>query len=752
MPDVATPTADWHPTACILCSSNCGIEVRLDGRRFARIRGDKAHPNSEGYTCEKALRLDHYQNSADRLTSPLRRRPDGTFEEIDWDTAISEVAQRLAAVKEAHGGPSIFFYGGGSQGNHLGGAYSTALRAALDVRYSSNALSQEKTGEFWVDGQMLGSTHCHTTGDFEHAEVAVFVGKNPWQSHGIPRARAVIKEIAKDPDRCLIVIDPRRTETADLADIHLQVRPGTDAWCLSAILAILLEEDLLDHAFVEERTSRFGDLVDLLDTVDITRNAGICGVDEELLRTTARRMGTAQSMAILEDLGTQHGPHSTLNSWLEKLMWAITGNFAKPGATNLHSIFAPLFARTNATPPTPVGGHRILAGLVPGAVVPDEILTDHPDRFRAMIIESTNPAHSLPDSGRWRQALRALELVVVIDVAMTETAREADYVLPASTQFEKWECTFFTLEFPDNSFHLRPPLLDPSPGTLPEPEIYTRLVRELGALTEDDLAPLLAAAEAGRAEFGEAFMNVMLTQPELAEMAPVVLSETLGRTLPEGSAATAAVWGLAQIIAMTYPEAVVRAGHADGNALFDAILANPHGVVFTSDDFSATWDRMMTADKRINLVVDELADELRGLATEDPTAIHDEFPFVLSAGERRTSTANTAYRDPAWRKKDPHGALRINPADAAELGAGDGDVVRIVTKGGSAEATLEVTDTMHLGHIALPNGLGLDYPDADGTLVTHGVAPNELTSTDNRDWFASTPLHKHVRARLEVLS
>ena len=748
----AAPEPEWHQSACILCSINCGIEVKLDGRRFARIRGDKSHPTSEGYTCEKALRLDHYQSSTDRLTSPLRRRADGTFEEIDWDTAIAEIAERFTAVKERHGGEKIFYYGGGGQGNHLGGGYSGATRAALGSRYASNALAQEKTGEFWVDGQLFGKPQCHTTGDYERAEVAVFLGKNPWQSHGFPRARPILKAMANDPDRCLIVIDPRRTESAELADIHLKVKPGTDAWCLTALLAILFEEDLVDHAFLTEHANRLEELAGLVGTVDTARSAAICGVDEDLLRTTARRMAAATSMSIFEDLGVQQAPHSTLNSWLEKLIWLVTGNFGKPGAMNLHTAFAQLFGRSTATPPTPVGGHRILTGLVPSAVIPDEILTDHPDRFRAMLIESSNPAHSLPDSARWREALRALELVVVIDVALTETAREADYVLPASTQFEKWEATFFTLEFPANAFQLRRPLLPATPGTLPEPEIHARLVRALGALTDEDLAPLREAAATSRAAFADAFLTAMVTQPHLSKLAPVVLYESLGQTLPEGEAATAAVWGLAQIAAMTYPEAVQRAGHADGDALFDALLANPQGVVFTLDEYTATWDRMETADKRINLVVDELVPELQGLATEDPSPVHDEFPFVLSAGERRSSTANTAFRDPAWRKKDPDGALRIHPDDAAGIGALDGSIVRITTKAGSAEVPVEVTDTMHVGHISLPNGLGLDYPDANGTRVRHGVAPNELTSVDNRDWFAGTPLHKNVRARLEVVA
>src|SRR5689334_8382231 len=190
-------TSEWKTSACILCECNCGLEIELgDDGRFVRLRGDKRHPASRGYACEKALRLDHYQNGRDRLTSPLRRRSDGTFEPIDWDTAIAEVAARLARVRDTSGGDTIFYYGGGGQGNHLPGGYARATRAALGILYTSNALAQEKTGEFWVDGKLYGSPKCHTAPDLAHAEVAVYVGKNPWQSHGVPRARVLLKNIA----------------------------------------------------------------------------------------------------------------------------------------------------------------------------------------------------------------------------------------------------------------------------------------------------------------------------------------------------------------------------------------------------------------------------------------------------------------------------------------------------------------------------------------------------------------------------
>jgi anaerobic selenocysteine-containing dehydrogenase len=744
---------DWHQTACILCSVNCGIEVRLgeDGRTFERIRGDKAHPTSAGYTCEKALRLDHYQNGRHRLTSPLRRREDGSFEEVDWDTAIGEIAARLNDVKDEHGGASILYYGGGGQGNHFGGAYGRATKAAFGSVYQSNALAQEKTGEFWVDGQLYGRPRCHTAGDWEAAEVLVFVGKNPWQSHGFPRARTVIKAVANDPDRALIVLDPRRTETADLADHHLQVRPGGDAWALGALLAVVAEESLLAEEWLADHATGLDEVRAELARIPVADWCERAGLAEDDVRTVARRIASATGgVSILEDLGVQQAPHSTLSSYLEKLLYLLTGNFGVRGGMNLHTKFANIAGNTGGRgipdPTSPVTGERIITSLIPAVALPDEILTDHPDRFRALIIESGNPVHSLPDSPRMREALEALDLVVVIDVALTETGRAADYVLPAASQYEKWEATFFTLEFPHNAFHLRPPLLDPLPGTLPEPEIHARLVRASGALDGDldALDELRAAAEVGRSAFLEAFVRVMVERPHLVGFAPIVLYETLGPALGEGRQATAGAWGLAQMTAMAYPQSVQRAGFADGDELFDAVVSSPSGVVFTIDEYDDTWARVETSDGKVALAVDELLDELRALHDEPGPAVDPDYPFVLSAGERRSSTANTIFRDPGWRRKDPQGALRLSPADAADLGLTEGEAARITTRRGTAVAVVEVTDTLQPGHVSLPNGFGVgESSDAVG------VAPNELTSGADRDRLAGTPHHTHVPARIE---
>ena len=213
-------------------------------------------------------------------------------------------------------------------------------------------------------------------------------------------------------------------------------------------------------------------------------------------------------------------------------------------------------------------------------------------------------------------------------------------------------------------------------------------------------------------------------------------------------AGAAALWGLSQRAAMTYPDAVRRAGHADGNALFEAILDGRSGVTFTLSEYEEDFALIGHADKRIALEIPELLDELRGLRDSQPGLTTAELPIVLSAGERRAYTANDIFRNPGWRKRDSEGALRVSAADAESLGLVDGGRARITTAGGSAEATVEVSESMLAGHASLPNGYGIDFTGPDGTTVA-GVAPNSLTSSEWRDSFAGTPLHKHVPARLE---
>ena len=742
---------EWHSSACILCELNCGIKVQTGGahdREIVRIRGDEDHPASKGYLCQKASGLNHYQNGKDRITSPLRRRTDGSFEEIDWDTATREIMERFASIRDTHGGDKIFYYGGGGQGNHLPGAYSSATRSVLSSVYRSSALAQEKTGEFWVNGQMFGAM---VRGDFHHCDVAVFLGKNPWHSHGIPRARAFLKDLSKNPTKTMIVVDPVVTETAKMADIHLRVKPGTDAWLFAAMVAMLVQNERYAQTWVADNAAGLGDIIEAFRTIPVAEYCAHAGLTVAEVERTVETIANAKGMAMFEDLGIQMNHHSTLISYLEKLVWVLCGHFGKEGAQYIPTYLQNIAGSGRNSRKSPVVEAPIISGMVPCNVIADEILTDHPDRYRAILVESANPAHSLANTNRMREALRALELVVVIDIAMTETAREADYVLPASTQFEKWEATFFNFEFPENYFHLRKPLFAPLGDSLAEAEIHCRLLEASGDMPMELVEELRTILEQeGRTAFRDRFMAAIGEDGMVAKLSPVILYRTLGETLPENAAEGAVLWPLALNFALRDSESLARAGYSgdvfeQADQLFDAIIAGHSGVTFSKDNIETVWSRL-GHDGRIQLAIPTLLEELTVLEDGPVDLTNTEFPFALSAGERRDYTANTIYRDFGWRRKDPDGSLRMSPHDAAAIGVATGDQARITTAIGSALARVEVTDRMLPGHVSLPNGFGLD--NEDGTCS--GIAPNELTSLDDRDKFAGTPHHKFVPAKIEA--
>ena len=390
-------------------------------------------------------------------------------------------------------------YGGGGQGNHAGGAYANAFLRALGSRNVFNALSQEKTGDFWVNGHMFGSQTCHTAEDVHHCDLLFVIGANPWIAHGFPNARDHLNQIRKDPARKLIVVDPRRSETAEMADLHLAVRPGADAFLLGALLATLVRSDAIDHDFISEHTVGFDEVKQALLEIPVEEWAAAAEISIADIERCAAMIAAAKAMVVRVELGIQQGVNSTLNSYLEKLLIMLTGSFGRKGTNQLHSWLQPLWGNSPGQKFSPTGD-EVIAGLLSPNIFPDAVLGDHPDRLRGVWIDSSNPANTASNTKAVERALRSLELCVVVDVAMTETARLAHYVLPASSQYEKTEFTLFNFEFPTNYFHVRAGVVPPLEGTLPEPEIYTRLARAMGFLPGDNvLAPLREAARRSRA-------------------------------------------------------------------------------------------------------------------------------------------------------------------------------------------------------------------------------------------------------------
>ncbi|MDC0661116.1 molybdopterin-dependent oxidoreductase [Marinobacter sp. SS21] len=743
-------------TACILCSRNCGLSVELEGSHLKKIRGDKSHPLTQGYICQKAARLEHYQNQDDRLTSPLQRQPDGSFKPVSWDEALEDIAGRLLAIRNHHGGDAFAFLGGGGQGNHLGGAYSRQLLAAMNSRFSYNSLGQEKTGDFWVNGRLFGSQRCHTTEDVEHADFVLFIGTNPFQAHGIPNARDTLKHIQKDPNRTMVVVDPRRSETARLADIHLQLRPGTDSYLLSAMLAIIVREGLHDRDFLARRCLGFEEVEQALLTIPVADYARRADVPLDQLEKVARDFASAKTACVRIDLGIQQTLHTTLNGYLEKLLYLLTGNFGVRGGNNLHTMLLPILGDTDERNPklkrTAHHGMFPIAGIYPPNILPDEILHNGEDRVRAVFVDSANPLVTWADTAAYEKAFAALELSVVVDVAMTETARAAHYVLPASSQFEKWEATGFNLEFPVNGFHLRHPLFPARAGTLPEPEIYTRLLEKMGELPPAfPKLERIARLESGRGLYPAYLAALGVTLASNRRWRPLAASivyRTLGKSLPDKAAATAPLLPLAMVYAQKHYAAVKRAGHRGnrltlGANLFRAILNGRSGVLLSEHQFSDLWSFIAHEDGFIHLAIPEMLAELRQLEAE--TLPGSDHPFILMAGERRSYNANQIYRDPAWRKVDPHGAMRMHPNDAEALALTTGDQARCRSAWGSIEVVIEVDDSVRTGMVTLPHGYGMRFRDS----APIGPELNRLTGSDHCDPLSRTPFHKYVPVQIE---
>ncbi len=756
-----TQTTTTHSTACILCSVNCGIKIAVDQQgQFTKIVGDEAHPISKGYLCQKATRLNYYQNQK-RLNVPLRRKSDGTFEEISWETAIQEIADKLISIRDTHGGETIAYAGGGGQGNHFPGMYASATRAACRTPYFYSALAQEKTGNFWVHGKLFGRQNTYYHEPVDKADYVVLIGTNPIQSHGMPRARKAINQLASNPNRTLVVVDVRETETAKKADHFLQVKPGKDAFLMATMLGIIIQEGLEDEEFIQKHTTGFEAIKPHFENIPIEEYAETSGVSLELIQKITREMAAAESVCIRSDLGIEMSHNSTLNAYLKRLLFLVTGNFGREKTNHLSTHFFPLIGHSKEPEEggkvTQVTKAKEICKLFPPNVLPLEIDSNHPKRTRALIVESANPLSSYADIPAQRKAYKKLDLMVVIDVAMTETAKAAHYVLPASSQFEKTEATFFA----DNFFHLRKPFVKPLDGTLPEYEIHTRLIKAMGELPSS--FPILRAIAKldRRLPYLKLFQTALgITfkfNPNWAKYAVIVLRETLGKALSKENEPAAVLWFSAHRYAKKYAKAINNAGikgngYALGEAIFRKILTSPSGVILSKHDIKDHWQLMRTKDKKVHLEIPEMLDWLDKLPETNAAleALNADYPFNLIAGERRSYNANTNLRNPEWRKTDKEGFLKINPIDAAKLNIETGDTVKCANSKGTIKIIAKVVKEIPEGIISMPNAYGLEY-DGEENFEVIGAAANELTSAEYCDPMAKTPYHKNVRVKLEKL-
>lgn len=760
-------------TVCVLCSHNCGLRVDVAGGRITAVRADATSPITHGYVCNKAFSIGHYVQHAQRVEHPLKRRADGTFERIGWQQAIAEIAARLSAIRAAHSPRAIGLVGIGGQANHMDAPYGLNFLSALGSKRWFNAFAQEKTQHFLMDQWMFDtppSLFFHP--DIDATRFLLMLGTNPKISNRGHNATDTFKAFAANPQQTLVVLDPRETETTRTADKHLRIAPGSDVYVLLGMAAaIVASEGLVDARFLAQHTVGLEALRAALAQVDIDEMARRAGIAPAELLALARDYAEAESAAIMFDLAVEHNLFSTLTSYLIHVLAVLTGNAGRRGG----NVFFESLTPPDLSPKRHDEPERALASGIPAisalggfgmfspTLVPEEIMLDHPERLRALIVEGANPLLSYSDTPAWRAARAQLELLVVIEPAMTETAEVADYVLPTPVGYEKWEIAGFPKGYPGIYVQLRPPVVPGPPEALPEPEIYVRLAEAMRLVPETPAELFALGANAvDNPDGAAAFMSTAMTAAGGSQATLLFWSyRALGPHLP--SPAVTAVWAMVHANTFVRLEAMVRAlgeawreqsPFAVAAEAFRRILAHPEGVEIGRLDPDRGLDAVIGFDdKKVRLAPPPMLEEIgRAARTDRPT--DPDFPLVLAAGLRTQWTANTIQRDPAWRKgRGPHCALNLSPDDAGALGITAGERVRLVTRRGALELPAAIDKRLQPGHVWVPNGFGARYPRAgDGALEAAGVNLNELTAADERDPFTGCPQHKYTLCRVERLA
>jgi anaerobic selenocysteine-containing dehydrogenase len=741
----------WHQTGCVLCAQNCGLRVQVENGRMVRVLPDRENPRSRGYACRKGLNLLYHQYPEDRLTQPLKK-VNGDFAPVSWDRALDEIAGKLRAVVDRFGPRALAYMGGSSQGGHMEAGFGLRLLRGLGSQYYYSSAGQEFSGHWWVTGRVMGKQYNISGPDEGNTEMLVAWGWNGMESHQMPRAPMVLKEIAKDPDRLLVAIDPRRSETARLADIHLALRPGTDALLIKAMVAIILAEGGEKAAYLRDHVEGWERVRPWFAGFDARRAVAVCGLGyEEVLRLC--RLMTTRRWSFHQDLGIYMGRRSTLGSYLLHILGAVCGVFQTPGGNLIPGTVMPMgfhadernpkVWRTRTTDMPPAA-----AGSFPPSVMPEEIMSDHPERLRAVYVSACNPLRAYPDTQAYERAFAHLDLLVVSDLVMSETARLAHYVLPCRSFYESWDATFFPWTYPEIYLQLRRPLVAPPRECLEASQIHTRLAERLGLIpaVPDSLR---AAAKGDRMAFGGALLTWAAMEPKAFGAMPFVLAQTLGAEWD--SAAKAGLWGLLMTAPETFRQSAARAGFAadltQGDRIFQALLEAPQGLWVGRADTEHPMASVLTPSGKLEIHIPELEAEARDLNPEDEARdleLPAEFPLVLNAGRHSRYTMNSLMRNPEWNQGKRDCTIAVSPEDAAALNLADGGRARVTTAAGAEVGEVQVSDQVARGMVLIPHGFGYTFRGE-----VYGINVNRLTSGTHRDPLG-TPLHRYVPCRVEA--
>ncbi len=741
----------WHKTGCVLCAQNCGLEILVEKDRMVKVKPDKSNPRSQGYACRKGLNVIYHQYPKDRITEPLKRVGD-KFEPISWEQAIDEITTKMKGLVDSYGPRSLAYMGASSQGGHLEGAFGLSILKAMGSQYFYNSAGQEFSSSWWLFGRMLGKQYNIAIPDEAHAEMLVGWGWNGMESHQMPRAPLVLKDFSKDPEKILVIIDPRKSETASIANIHLPVRPGTDAILIKAMISIIIENQWENKSYIAAHVEGWDTIRPWFENFDAKAAIDICELDYDQVFELCRLM-TTKRWCMHPDLGIYMGRNSVMNSYMMNILGAICGIFCVPGGNVIPGMVVPMGYHADERDPKiwkTVITHMppASAGAFPPAVMPEEILNDHPDRLRAVYVSACNPLRSYPDTTAYEEAFSKLDLLVVNDIVMSETARLAHYVLPCRTFYECWDGTFFPWTYPNVYFQMRRPIVPPPGKCLEASQIFTLMADKLGLIPEIP-EKVYEAAKQDRFTFGAKLMEWAATEPKAFAAMPFILAKTIGKEWD--SASLAGLWGILMTVPKAFRKNAARIGFKpgmdQGDKIFQMLLDTPEGIWIGEADPAENFKAIKTPSGKIELFVPELEENAKKLDAANEAKdlkLSDQFPFILNAGRHTRFNINTLIRGQKWNKGKRACTISVNPEDAEGMGFADGQNVKVTTETGSELGELQVSEQVRKGTVLIPHGFGLLY---DGTV--YGLNVNNLTKNTHRDSLG-TPMHRFVPCRLEA--
>jgi anaerobic selenocysteine-containing dehydrogenase len=707
--------------SCPLCEAHCGVGVEIEGSTVRTIRGDDADALSRGYLCPKAYGLKGLQEDPDRLQRPLIRQGAG-WREADWEEALALVAERLRGVRDAHGADAIGTYlGNPSAHDHGALLYVGPFLRALGTRWRFSATSVDQLPKNVSSALLFGAPLAIPIADIDHTDFLLMLGANPLASNGslmtAPDFPGRIRRLRERGGR-LVVVDPRRTETAAVADEHLPLRPGTDALLLFALVHVVFAEGLVALGRLADFTNGLETLRDAAREFAPEAVAEACGVPADRIRRLARELAAAPRAAVYGRIGTCTQEFGTLASWLVDVLNVLTGNLDRPGGALFpRPAHAPAEDRPRKGGALPyarwrsrVRGLPEFAGELPAACLAEEIDSAGDARIRALVTVCGNPVLSTPNGARLAKAIESLDFVVSIDLYRNETSRFAHVILPTTPPLERdnYDLAFHAMSVRNHAKWSPPALAKPAHARHLW-EVMAEIAGRVNGASADSVHELILAR---------------------------LLSSTVGRS---GTACPD----------VTEAEARAKLGPAPGPArLVDLMLrAGPYGDRFDDAAPGLSLAKLSAAEHGVDL--GPLAPRLPAmLATESgkielaPRLLLDDVArlraslaarardgFVLIGRRHLRSNNSWMHNLPSLAKGKERCTLLVHPDDAAALGLAAGGRARIRSRVGTVDAPVEIDDGLMRGVVSLPHGHGHDAPGASLAVAARrpGVNSNLLS-------------------------